>query len=399
MLGGGPKKNTSESSLIYKELAGRKIENNVVVISHYLDACEDPEEPGSFTSEICHANGGCGPGKPINSVTLFFLDKIMPWEQRAEADGWRTEDLLAAAEFIDQFADAVWFDGGDQGRYIHMFNESRRLSKTSRNIATAVSAVFQRGGVIGGTSAGMMIQGGIIFDSVQVQMRSKAQNVSGALHSDNAVGHGEHKHQQTRGSLENAPTGLGPVDAPISLAESLFNSPPLEGILTETHIDRKNAGNDHGRFGRVAAIMARLKANGISDPKIIGCAENVAAVIEQESTGHWSARLVQPPENANSFCYFFRGGLVSRYASGQPLRYDCLGITRLNKFGSQFDLSAWQGLGNTADYSTYFMFVDGAEPEKQTQGLFPVLPKYFPEDPVGPSPDRDRAAKAMQLCL
>ncbi len=54
-------------------------------------------------------------------------------------------------------ADAVYFAGGDQANYV--------IWKGSALI-DAVKRVYARGGVVGGGSAGLAIQGAVVYDSV-----------------------------------------------------------------------------------------------------------------------------------------------------------------------------------------------------------------------------------------
>ena len=85
-------------------------------------------------------------GVQINSVeTLLFQQKHISPE---------------IIQKIDQ-AEAIWFAGGDQGKYLEYWKDNQ--------IEEALQRAVDRGAVIGGTSAGMAILGEHIWDGVQIQ--------------------------------------------------------------------------------------------------------------------------------------------------------------------------------------------------------------------------------------
>ena len=134
-------------------------------------------------------------------------------------------------------AEVVFFAGGDQCKYARNFKGTA--------IETAIESIQTRGGAIGGTSAGAMIQGEWIFNSC-----------SDAVTSDDAL------------------------DDPykdILFTDNLFQWSALKGTIVDTHFFQRN------RMGRAMTFVARLLRDGISDRALaIGIDEGTSLVIDQE---------------------------------------------------------------------------------------------------------------------
>ncbi|HXN09239.1 MAG TPA: hypothetical protein VN860_06220, partial [Candidatus Acidoferrales bacterium] len=81
---------------------------------------------------------------PFNSAQTIKIER-----------GANDSDLTIAANIVDH-AQGVFFGGGDQANYV-------RWKGTP--LAAAVQRVYDRGGVIGGNSAGLAIQGEWVYDS------------------------------------------------------------------------------------------------------------------------------------------------------------------------------------------------------------------------------------------
>jgi cyanophycinase len=205
----------------------------------------------------------------------------------------------ALARYVDG-ADAVFFAGGDQADYVRW--------KGSRLI-DAVRRLYVRGGVIGGTSAGLAIQGQVIFDSVSADRILGDTDVA----TPDAV--------------------LDPSEPAISFTTGLFAWPPLTRTITDSHFARRN------RFGRLAAFMARILHDGlIAGDRIYGlgidersalCVDRsgVATLFEQPAAGGY----------ATKGAYVLAGSVRQAFAPGKPLHY-VVEVTHLRVPGERYDL-------------------------------------------------------------
>jgi cyanophycinase len=207
-----------------------------------------------------------------------------------------TPEALAATALIVARAEGVFFSGGQQSRYVAW--------KGSALIA-AVQAVFNRGGVVGGTSAGLAILGERIFD--------------GKLASSDEV--------TTQALLRD------PSNPHVTMTEDLFEFPPMDDVITDTHFHERD------RFGRLVTLMARQPGGRILG---IGVDEQTALCIDRHGIGH--LERTRPGEGA---AYLLRGQ-GSQVKSGEPLGPVTVHVTRLDNTDSAhslFDFRTWQGQG------------------------------------------------------
>ncbi len=145
---------------------------------------------------------------------------VPPCSTRAEVDA--TADDLANA-------DAVYFAGGDQAHYAAWKGSA---------LIRAVRAVRARGGIVGGGSAGLAIQGTIAFDSVAA----------------------DRIHRDADYSVDTANAVRDPLEPEISFTTGLFDWAPLRRTITDTHFAKRD------RFGRLVAFLARIAHAGFSTP-------------------------------------------------------------------------------------------------------------------------------------
>lgn len=123
-------------------------------------------------------------------------------------------DVAQQADIAETVARAelVFFAGGDQCRYVQLFKNTA--------LERAVKSVFARGGGVGGTSAGLAIQGAMVYDACQ-----------GSVTSEEALS--------------------DPFHADISFTQDFLDWPQLGLTLTDTHFAQRN------RMGRLMAFLAR----------------------------------------------------------------------------------------------------------------------------------------------
>ncbi len=250
---------------------------------------------------------------------------IPPCASRAGVDG--------VASLVDR-ADAVLFSGGDQAHYAAW--------KGSALIA-AIRRVYARGGIVGGGSAGLAIQGQVIFDSVAADR---------VLPSDQDVA--------TPDAVKD------PYESSISFTTGYFDWPPLRGAITDTHVARRD------RFGRLAAFMARaLHEHLVAGPQVFGVAVDEGAALLVDARG--IATLVERARESNGYvprgAYVVEGGRAARLGKHRSLRYTVV-VTHLSRPGSRYDLIDKHGAG-----MAYRVTVDGSRKPFYSSDPYGVTPR------------------------
>lgn len=176
-------------------------------------------------------------------------------------------------------AELVYFAGGDQCNYI------RWIKGTP--IEAAVEEVYARGGAIGGTSAGLAIQGEWVYDACPNQSAQSAQVL------------------------------LDPFHADVSVSTGFFEWPPMRGVITDTHFQQRD------RLGRLLVFLARAR-----QPIGLGVSEGTIALVDARGAGvvhgKGPVHIVIADENTN----------VDR---GEPLTFRGLRVMRVEA-GETFDL-------------------------------------------------------------
>lgn len=266
---------------------------NVVTIQAYTDA----DEYGTYVRPL-------GPFQSVQTIGIPHC------ASRGQVD--------ALAPEIER-ADAVFFAGGDQANYVAW--------KGSALIA-AIGRLWARGGVVGGTSAGLAIQGEAIYDSAAAD-RLHPHDDSYEVRTPDAVG--------------------DPFEGEISFTTGFFAWPPLAGIITDTHFARRD------RFGRLVAFMARIRAAklAVHAPLYgLGIDERSALVVDKRGI----ARLLEysGPGYRTRGAYLLSALDVARLAPGKPLLAN-VRVLHLARPGARLDLFTKRGTGNS-----YVVTVDGA---------------------------------------
>lgn len=222
-----------------------------------------------------------------------------------------------------QQAEAIWFAGGDQWNYISYWRNTAIDSLINLGIQN-------RGLVVGGTSAGMAIQGQYYFS---------AQN----------------------GTVTSATALANPYDSDVTVQNAPFiEHPILQNVITDTHYDSPD------RKGRHTAFLARiLQDDGIA-AKGIAANEYVAICIDEFNRAY----VYGDYPNYDEFAYFIApncdlpDNTPEDCSSGNPLNWNRNGeALKVYKVpGTQnglnyFDLSNWNN--STGSGGTWFnWFVD-----------------------------------------
>lgn len=182
-------------------------------------------------------------------------------------------------------AEAIWIAGGDQSTYVDAWKNT--------GVAAALSAAWQRGAVIGGTSAGCAFLAGVVYTAAN-------------------------------GSVLSTEALSDPFDSRVTLAPAIVSLPVVAGIVTDTHFAARD------RMGRLLAFVARAWVDGLATRPIgLGIDEGTAVIVDENGTGTVvgdGAVYLLAPAIAPAAC-----------APGQPLRWSDVPLQALRE-GDQVTL-------------------------------------------------------------
>jgi cyanophycinase len=229
-----------------------------------------------------YVNGLC----KANSVATL----IIPSRDAAQAP--------AVADII-RHAEAVFIAGGDQANYVHFWQGTA--------MAEAINAHIASGKPIGGTSAGLAIQGEFTY---------------GALNDpDNS-------------ELDSKEALANPFHRQVTLVRDFLKIPYLRDTITDSHFAKRD------RMGRTLVFLARIVQDGWSEkPRDIAIDEKSAVLVEADGKGTVigtgrGAYFLQPTKRP----------AVCR--DGMPLDFRDVVAYHVPS-GGQFDLISWSGHGGT----------------------------------------------------
>jgi cyanophycinase-like exopeptidase len=227
---------------------------------------------------------------------------IPPCASRAQVD--------SVARLVDR-ADAVYFAGGDQAHYVAWKGTA---------LMRAVTRVYARDGVVGGGSAGLAIQGAVVYDSVA------GDRLNQETHTNDAV--------------EN------PLEPRMSFTTGLFAWPALADTITDTHLVVRN------RFGRMIVFLARILHDhllpGARAVYGLGIDQASSVVVDPDGT----ATVLNGAEGRGA--YLVRADGMPQLVPGLPLRYT-VAVSHIGGSGERFDL-----LHKRTTEPWYTVTIDGA---------------------------------------
>lgn len=241
-------------------------------------------------------------GVDVNSVETIVLNNA-----EAANDAYVIQQI--------ENAEALWIAGGNQWTYI---NEWR-----NEGVGDAINYLLnEKGAVVGGTSAGMAVLGGVYFT---------AQN--GTIQSGTALSNPFHNSVQ-----------LGYNDFLIA--------PFMENVVTDQHY------NNPDRKGRHVTFMARMEFD--TGERSFGIASDEYTAVCVEPDG--SARAFGDYPEFNDFVYFLQSNCIEPgpeiIEPGVPLTWNrgekaiqVYKVPASNSGENTFDLNNWQeGEGGTWQY-------------------------------------------------
>jgi cyanophycinase len=193
-------------------------------------------------------------------------------------------------------AEAIFFAGGDQSRYVRYFKDTP--------VEDAINKAAGRGVPIGGTSAGLAILSEFSYAALE-------------------------------GSITTAEATANPFSPDLTLERDFLTLPHLSGIITDSHVIER------GRLGRTATFMARLNRDGWlgSRPsRAIAIDRATAVLVEPDGT----ATIV----GANTAHFMEAAQSPQRCEPGAALTYFPISVFTATT-SSTFNLTTWTGAGGT----------------------------------------------------
>jgi cyanophycinase len=191
----------------------------------------------------------------------------------------------AAVEATVRNAEVVFFAGGDQCDYVRNFKGTR--------VETAVESVYARGGGVGGTSAGLAIQGDFTYDAC-------------------------------RGSVTSAEALANPYHRSVTFTYDFFKWANLQNTITDSHFVPRD------RMGRTLAFIARQIQDGKA-ASALGVAVNEETSVVVDRNGLATVMGAGP-------AYFVLGDHAPEVCqAGTPLTFSNFKIWRVPS-GGTFDL-------------------------------------------------------------
>jgi cyanophycinase-like exopeptidase len=206
----------------------------------------------------------------------------------------------AVAEIIRK-AEVVFISGGDQANYIRNWKGTP--------VQAAINAHIAAGGPIGGTSAGLAVEGEFVY---------------GAL--------GDKPDDNDLASTDVLPN---PYFERVTVVKDFLKIPHLENLITDSHFAKRD------RLGRSLGFLARIMQEGWSrSPREIAVDEKSALLVEPDGKG----RVVGNGKGV----YFMRPTRKAEVCrTGEPLSMKKINVYRATA-GAHFDVARWKGDGGVA---------------------------------------------------
>lgn len=245
------------------------------------------DEYNSYVNNLCKAN---------SVATLIIPDRAA------------SEDP-AVAEIIRR-AEVIFIAGGDQANYIRGWQGTP--------VQTAINENLKAGKPIGGTSAGLAVEGEFIYSATGDKPDDK--------------------------NLSSPDVLLNPYFERVTLVRGFLNVPHLQNLLTDSHFAKRD------RMGRSLGFLARIMKDGWSQsPREIAIDEKSAVLVE----GDGKASVVGTGKGG----YFMRPTQLPEICEkGLPLTFRNVAVYRVPT-GGHFDLTLWTGEGG----STYSLSVENGK--------------------------------------
>ncbi|MGM0840335.1 MAG: cyanophycinase [Bacillota bacterium] len=187
-------------------------------------------------------------------------------------------------------AEAIFFAGGDQFLYVDYIEGTP--------LEDALNTQIQKGIPIGGTSAGLAIQGDFVYDAA-----------NGTVYSDEAL--------------------ADPYNRYMTFSRNFLENRYLDNTITDSHFEQRD------RMGRFVGFLSRNLMDGwTTEAKGIAVNEQTSLLIEADG----SARVVVQPGGTDQSVYLAK-------ASSQPTNVSPLSISNVDVIklenGDTIDMTNW----------------------------------------------------------
>lgn len=214
-------------------------------------------------------------------------------------------------------ADGIFIEGGDQWDYISTWKNTY--------VQSAIQSVYENGGAIGGTSAGLAVLGEVVFD-------------------------GEH------GSLTSDQAAYNPYHYRVSMTDDFLDI--LPGVFTDSHF------NDRGRLTRLTVMLARRNQDNDENLLGIGVEYKTAFCVDENMVGTVYGEMVTIIHQSDSS--------EIQCIANEPPRFTNIVFNQLLD-GDQYDLSSREFVGAGS-------WTEPFEPEIITQPVFTEMTLNGSED-------------------
>lgn len=202
----------------------------------------------------------------VDSVQTLILDS-----PAAAQDPW--------VAWTIEHAEALWMPGGDQADYLELWKDTP--------VQGAIMSVYERGGIVGGTSAGLAVLGEWVFAAY-----------NGTVYPEE--------------TLED------PYNMYMQMERDFLALPLLAGVITDTHFAQRN------RMGRLLGFAARVLEDGWGERVVaLGVDEDTAMVVGPDGIG----RVL----GDNSVYLFSTDTPAASCEPGVPLEFGPLMVHRLEQ--------------------------------------------------------------------
>ena len=221
----------------------------------------------------------------------------------------------AVATIISQ-AEAVFIAGGDQSNYIRGWQDTP--------VETAINAAIASGKPIGGTSAGLAVEGEFVYACLKDKPDDK--------------------------DLASTDVLPNPYFDRVTLVRNFLKIPHLENLITDSHFAKRD------RLGRSLGFLARIMQDGWStSPREIAIDEKSAVLVEADG----KAKVVGTGKGA----YFLRPTLAPEVCKkDEPLTFRNIEVIRVQS-GGTFDLDKWtSGSGTPYTLSVVTGKIESTQP-------------------------------------
>jgi cyanophycinase len=236
------------------------------------------DDYNSYLNALCKAN---------SVATLILPD-------RAAAEDPAVAEIIRKAE-------VVFISGGDQANYIRGWKDTL--------VEKAINDGIAAGKPIGGTSAGLAVEGEFVYGALGDKPDDK--------------------------DLASPDVLMNPYFERVTLERNFLRIPLLENLVTDSHFAKRD------RMGRSLGFLARIMKDGWSpSPREIAIDEKSAVLVEASGkatvVGTGKGAYFLKPTQAPDVC-----------DKGKPLTFLAISVYRVIT-GGHFDLNEWKGDGGKA---------------------------------------------------